>query len=84
MKNVLITIENKIKEKFKPQDIKLIDQSYLHKKHKSFDKKKIHLKLIIKCPELKKLNTIEANRKIFSVLREELNNNIHSLQLEIN
>ena len=69
-----ITIEN----------IKIEDKSFLHKNHPGNQKGKFHLKLMIKSKELKKLNKIDSNKKIYSVLNEEIKNFIHSIQLIIN
>ena len=38
-------IKSKINNKFYPEKLELIDNSYLHTTHKSFDPKKIHLKI---------------------------------------
>ena len=46
--------------------------------------KKFHLKISIESEELKKLNKIESNKKIYKILDEELKNHIHSLQILIN
>lgn len=82
--NKLINILNqKLNKNFAILDLKIEDKSFLHTKHKSFDKKKFHIKLTIHSEELKNFKTIDANRKIFSVLKEEINNNIHSLQIKI-
>ena len=76
-------IKDKINKEFEPENIILIDNSSLHSKHKSFDVKKFHLKLIIQSKKLKEMNKIEAHRKIFSILRDEMNNKIHALEIEI-
>ena len=76
-------IENKLKDKFIINDIKIEDKSFLHKKHKNFVKNKYHLKLKIESPELKKIKSLEANRKIYRVLENEINDDIHSLQITI-
>ena len=76
-------IKMKINNKFHPEQLQLIDNSYLHKTHKSFDSKKIHLKIIIKSDQLKKMNKIDAHKAIHSVLREEMLNNIHALEIKI-
>ena len=76
-------IKDKINKEFEPENIILIDNSSLHPKHKSFDVKKFHLKLIIQSKKLKEMNKIEAHRKIFSILRDEMNNKIHALEIEI-
>ena len=83
----MITIYDEIKKKIcaelDPQDITLIDNSNLHKKHKSFDLNKFHFKIIIESEELKKMNRIDAHKKVFSILKEEIKNKIHALEIEI-
>ena len=83
MVDFLDEVKKKIINKIKPEEISLIDNSYLHTKHKSFEKSKYHLKLIIKSQKLNKVNKIEAHRLIFSILGEEMKNNIHALEIEI-
>jgi len=81
--NLIKIIEEKLKQNFKHKHIKIEDKSFLHKKHQDFKKDKFHIKLIIDSPELKKISSIEANRKIYGVLRHEMSNYIHSLQINI-
>ena len=82
--NYLINkIEEKLKKEIKINNIQIEDKSFLHKDHKDFDKKKFHIKLIINSPELKKISSVEANRKIYNILKEEISKNIHSLQIKI-
>ena len=76
-------IKKKINEKIKTNNITLIDNSNLHKKHKFFDINKYHFKIIIESQELKKINKIDAHKKIFSILKEEMANKIHALEIEI-
>ena len=76
-------IKEKISRKINPEDIILIDNSNLHTKHKSFDINKFHLKIIIKSKKLKKMNKIEAHKEIFSILKNEMKNKIHALEIEI-
>ena len=76
-------IKKKINEEINPQNIILIDNSNLHKKHKSFDLNKFHFKIIIESKTLKKMNKIESHKKIFSILKEEMENEIHALEIEI-
>ena len=83
--NELIDIlDKKLKKNFKISSLKIEDKSFLHAKHKSFKEGKFHIKLILISDELKLLKSIDANRKIFGVLKEEMNNHIHSLQVKIN
>ena len=83
----MITIYKEIKKKIyqaiNPKNIILIDNSNLHKKHKSFDLNKFHFKIIIESEELKKMNRIDAHKKVFSILKEEIKNKIHALEIEI-
>tara|TARA_B110000438_G_scaffold241109_1_gene240101 strand:- start:1888 stop:2139 length:252 start_codon:yes stop_codon:yes gene_type:complete len=79
----LNNVKKKINSKINPEKITLIDNSHLHTKHKSFDKKKFHLKIIIESNILNKMNTIEAHKEIYSILKEEMSNKIHALEIEI-
>ena len=83
MKDFIKKIELIIINGFNPEKISLIDKSHLHAKHISFDSKKFHLKLIIKSEKLKKLSRIEAHKAIFSILKEEMKNKIHALEIEV-
>ena len=83
MISIFEEIKKKITKEINPDNIILIDNSHLHKKHKSFDINKIHLKIIIESKELKKMSKIEAHKKIFSILKEEMRNKIHALEIEI-
>ena len=76
-------IKAKINNKLSPEQILLIDNSYLHTKHKSFDSNKCHLKLIIKSKKLKNMGKIDAHKIIFSILNDEMKNKIHALEIEI-
>ena len=76
-------VKAKISNKLNPEQIILIDNSNLHKKHKSFVLNKFHFKIIIESRTLKKMNKIEAHKKIFSILKEEMENEIHALEVEI-
>ncbi len=76
-------LEYKLKKNFSIKDLKIEDKSFLHEKHKSSSKDKFHIKLTIKSSELKEISSLNANRKIYSVLKKEISANIHSLQIII-
>ena len=82
--NFFNEIKEKINKKINPENIILIDNSHLHAKHKSFDINKFHLKVIIKSKKLKSMNKIAAHKEIFSILKNEMSNKIHALEIEIN
>ena len=82
--NSLVKIlKEKLTKRIKINNIIIEDKSFLHKKHKNFDKNKFHIKLTIESPELRKISSIKANRKIYEVLKDEMNRRIHSLQIII-
>ena len=83
--NELITIvKNKLLNQINIESINIEDKSFLHKNHKGNQEGKYHLKLIIVSEELKKMNTIESNKKIYKILDQELKEFIHSIQILIN
>ena len=81
--NFFEEVKEKINKKINPESIILIDNSSLHTKHKSFDINKFHLKIIIKSKKLKNMDKIAAHKEIFSVLKDEMSNKIHALEIEI-
>ena len=83
--NELITIvKKKLLNQINIESINIEDKSFLHKNHTGNQEGKYHLKITIVSEELKKINKIESNKKIYKILDEELKNHIHSLQILIN
>ncbi len=76
-------VKEKINEKINPENIILVNNSYLHTKHKSFDSNKFHLKLIIKSKKLKNMDKIAAHKEIFEILKNEMKDKTHALEIEI-
>ena len=76
-------IKIKLNKEFNPKKLILVDNSYLHTKHKSFNPNKIHLKIIIESEDLKKIKIIEAHKAIFNLLKHEMKEKIHALEIEI-
>mgnify|MGYP001322186031 CR=1 FL=1 len=83
MATFLEEVKIKIKDKLNPEELSLVDNSILHSKHKSFDAKKFHIKLIIKSKKLKNMEKIKAHKLIFSILENEMSEKIHALEIEI-
>ena len=82
--NELITIvKNKLLNQINIESINIEDKSFLHKHHSGNQEGKFHLKLIIVSKELKKMNKIESNKKIYKILDTELKKYIHSIQILI-
>ena len=76
-------IKEKIKNKIKVEDIKIINNTESHKKHKSFQKGKLHLILEIKSDYLNKLRRLDAEKVIMETLKEEFNKKIHALEIRL-
>ena len=76
-------VKKKILENLSIEEVYLEDKSFLHKKHKNNNPKKIHIKLKIKSEKLKKMSQVQSNRLIFKILENEMREYIHSLQILI-
>ena len=80
---LIAIIKKKLSDQINIQSINIEDKSFLHKNHKGNQEGKYHLKVIIVSEELKKMNKIESNKKIYKILNEEMSQSIHSLQILI-
>ena len=78
---IISIIKKKLSDKINIQNIEIEDKSFLHKNHKGNQDGKYHLKLNIVSDELKNMNRIESNKKIYKVLDKELKETIHSIQI---
>ena len=76
-------IEKKILSQDCISKVKIEDKSFLHKNHKSNEKGKFHILLLIESAELKEKNKLYSTRFIYKILDNELKNNIHSLQIKL-
>jgi len=81
---LIINVKKKLKKNINIENILIEDKTFLHKNHSGHETNKFHLKIIIESDELKELNKIESNKKIYKILDEELKKHIHSLQILIN
>ena len=83
MINFIKKLEIKISRELNLEKIQIIDNSDLHRKHKSFNPDKVHLKIIIYSKKFKEMKRIDAHKMIFSLLKDEMKNKIHALEIEI-
>ena len=81
--NLIAIVKKKLNNEIVIEKIEVEDKSFLHKNHSGHQKGKFHLKLIISSDELRKLNKIKSNKKIYKVLDKEMKEYIHSLQILI-
>ena len=77
-------VKKKLINNLNIENINIEDKSFLHKNHVGNQKDKLHLKITLKSDELKNMNKIESNKKIYKLLEKELKESIHSLQILIN
>tara|TARA_B100001093_G_scaffold474150_1_gene498619 strand:+ start:270 stop:530 length:261 start_codon:yes stop_codon:yes gene_type:complete len=77
-------VKKKLLNNLNIENIDIEDKSFLHKNHVGNQKDKFHLKITLKSEELKNMNKIESNKKIYKLLEKELKESIHSLQILIN
>ena len=82
--NELIAIvKKKLHNQINIESINIEDKSFLHKNHQGNEEGKFHLKITLSSNELKIMNRIESNKKIYKILDKELKEHIHSIQILI-
>ena len=81
--DLIAIVKKKLQNNFVIENISIEDKSFLHKKHKSYQEGKFHLKLRIESVELSQLSKIESNKKVYKALSQEMKEYIHSLQILI-
>ena len=81
---LITNVKKKIKKNINIENIFIEDKTFLHKNHTGNESNKFHLKITIESEELRELNKIESNKKIYKILDEELRNHVHSIQILIN
>ena len=84
IKQLIAIVKKKITQQIVLEDIKIEDKTFLHKNHKSHEKNKFHIKLIIKSEQLKNQSKIQSTKKIYEILDYEIKKYIHSIQILIN
>ena len=81
--DLIAIVKKKLINEIKIEKIEVEDKSFLHKNHKGNQKDKFHIKIHLKSRELNQMNKINANKKIYSILENEMNLFIHSIQILI-
>ena len=77
-------IKNILENFFNDHTIIVRDNSYLHKGHNNFDgNNETHILVQLKKSSKIELNRLEIHRKINSLLSEEFDNGLHSLEIKI-
>ena len=83
MKNYFVEISKKLNKEIVIEDLKIVDNSDKHRKHKFFSPGKFHLKLKIKSLYLNSLTRVNAQKIVMKVLSEDLKTKIHALEISI-
>ena len=83
MNNFFENIISKLKKEIEIEKIEIVDNSHKHVKHKSFSRDKFHLHLKIKSLYLNSLSRVTAQKEVMKVLKNELSNKIHALEISI-
>ena len=81
--DLIAIIKKKLLDQINIENIKIEDKSFLHKKHVGNQQDKFHLKICLISSELKNMNKIESNKKIYKILDKEMKEFIHSIQILI-
>ena len=76
-------VKKKLISQIDIDNVKVEDKTFLHKNHVGNQEGKFHLKIILSSKELKFMNRIESNKKIYKILDKELKEYIHSIQILI-
>ncbi len=81
--DLIAIVKKKLQNQINIKDIKIEDKSFLHKNHVGNQEGKFHLKISLISSELKIMNKIESNKKIYKILDKEMKESIHSIQILI-
>ncbi len=77
-------LEEKLRNNFDPEALEVIDESSQHAGHSGARPGgETHFRVIMKASKLKGLSRVDQQRRIHTLLREELKEKIHALALEI-
>ena len=76
-------IKKKLVNKFKIENIEIIDNSYKHKGHQNFSADKFHLHVKIKSLYLSSLPRLDAQKMIMKTLKKDFEYKLHALEISI-
>ncbi len=82
--NAETLIKKKLMENLGLKNVKVFNNSNLHRNHSSSPKSgNSHFKIIIYDKDFNNLSRLQSHQKIYKCLSEEMNNFIHALEIEI-
>ena len=78
-------IEIILEKNFSDFSVNIIDNSYLHKGHNKFNGEEgTHIEVQLKQSTKLKINRLDIHKKINTLLKNEFDMGLHSLQIKIN
>ncbi len=78
------TIYKKLYTILKPSFLKVENESHLHESHsESPNNGNSHFSVTIKSDFFRNLNRVDAQRKIYEILKLEMKNGVHALRIKI-
>ena len=83
MEDYLKGIEQKLKRKINFEKLMIINNSHKHKGHKFFSEDRYHLHLKFNSVYLRSISRLNAEKLIMNVLKDDLKDKIHALQISI-
>ena len=83
MENYFKEIEKKLKKEIKFEKLKIINNSHKHKGQQFFSEDKYHLHLKIESVFLRSITRLSAQKLIMNVLKDDLKQKIHALEISI-
>ena len=77
-------IFQKLNNFYSPTKLEVINESYKHASHEQSPQNgNSHFLIKIKSEKLSKLTRLEGQREIYTLLKEEMNNGVHSISIRI-
>jgi BolA protein len=83
MDNYFEEIKKKLEKNISFEKLEIIDNSNKHKSHKFYSKEKFHLHIKIHSSHLQSISRLKAHKLIMEVLKQDLKDRIHALEISI-
>lgn len=84
MTKVATRIKEKLEASFQPSHLEIIDESHLHAGHAGArEGGESHFHVLITARNFSGLSRVDAQRKIYDALKEELAGPVHALRLTV-
>lgn len=77
-------IRRKLTESLAPTMLEILNESHLHAGHPGDNKTgESHYRIVISSPTLSTLSKVDAQRRIYALLAEEMKSTIHALSINV-